>query len=100
MVRAQTNLRPKELSNAITKARGRGYGARIVSNDRGIRMVIEYGGPDDHRDTVYFLNSRGLGSFVLEAISRMCSDIDPRKPCVIELLGAAEWASAEWDAVQ
>ena len=85
---AQFALQPREMSKAIMRARGRGFGARLAEHEGALYLVVEAGGPDDHRGTVDALNRMSLGENMLGLIQRACKDCPPSEPCVVELLDA------------
>lgn len=96
MVNLQSSLRPRDLSKAITFARGRGFGAFIDEVDDAICLVIMLGAEDDHRKTVAALNDAGLGSYVIHAIKHTCKGLKPNEPCVIPLYNIGDGRYVEW----
>lgn len=93
LVASQNNLRPRELSKAITTTRGRGFGAYVDDVDDAVCLVIMKGAEDDHRKTVAILNKAGVGSYAIQAVKTVCQGLKADEPCIIPLykVNDAEW---------
>ena len=93
LVASQSNLRPRDLSKAITTTRGRGFGAYVDEVDDAMCLVIMKGAEDDHRKTVTILNKAGVGSYAIQAVKTVCQGLKADEPCIIPLykVNDAEW---------